>query len=59
MDMLPWGTNHNLTDEEFYNREWELNNIKTFLETTNKGNAPKILLTGCVVLAKNCFFKKT
>ena len=34
MKTLPWGTNQNLTDNEFYNRKWELNNIKTFLETT-------------------------
>ena len=28
MTDLPWGTNQNLTDEEFYNRTSELINIK-------------------------------
>ena len=35
------GTNQNLTDDEFYNRKWELDNIKTFLNTTANVNAPK------------------
>ncbi len=58
MNTLPWGTNQNLTDEEFYNRYWELNNIKTFLETTEKGNAPKMLLTGIRGVGKTVFLKK-
>ena len=58
MNTLPWGTNQNLTDEEFYNRDWELNNIKTFLETTEKGNAPKMLLTGIRGVGKTVFLKK-
>ena len=32
MTDLPWGTNQNLTDEEFYNRESELINIKNLLQ---------------------------
>ncbi|MBE6494486.1 MAG: ATP-binding protein [Methanosphaera stadtmanae] len=58
MNTLPWGTNQNLTDEEFYNRQWELDNIKTFLETTGKGNAPKMLLTGIRGVGKTVFLKK-
>ena len=58
MNTLPWGTNQNLTDEEFYNRHWELNNIKTFLETTKDGNAPKMLLTGIRGVGKTVFLKK-
>lgn len=56
--MLPWGTNQNLTDEEFYDRNWELNNVKTFLETTAEGNAPDILLTGIRGVGKTVFLKK-
>lgn len=58
MNTLPWGTNQNLTDEEFYNRRWELDNIKTFLETTANGNAPKMLLTGMRGVGKTVFLKK-
>ena len=58
MNSLPWGTNQNLTDDEFYNRKWELNNIKTFLETTANGNAPKMLLTGIRGVGKTVFLKK-
>ncbi len=58
MNTLPWGTNQNLTDEEFYNRKWELDNIKTFLNTTANGNAPKILLTGIRGVGKTVFLKK-
>ena len=58
MNSLPWGTNQNLTDDEFYNRKWELNNIKTFLETTTNGNAPKMLLTGIRGVGKTVFLKK-
>lgn len=58
MDALPWGTNQNLTDDEFFNRTWELDNVKTFLETTSNGNAPKILLTGIRGVGKTVFLKK-
>ena len=58
MNTLPWGTNQNLTDDEFYNRRWELDNIKTFLDTTANGNAPKMLLTGIRGVGKTVFLKK-
>lgn len=57
MNTLPWGTNQNLTDDEFYNRRWELDNIKTFLDTTANGNAPKMLLTGIRGVGKTVFLK--
>ena len=58
MNTLPWGTNQNLNDDEFYNRKWELNTINTFLETTANGNAPKMLLTGIKGVGKTVFLKK-
>lgn len=58
MNTLPWGNNQNLTDDEFYNRRWELDNIKTFLVTTANGNAPKMLLTGIRGVGKTVFLKK-
>ena len=30
MSNLPWGNNQNLTDDEFYNRDYELNNLKAY-----------------------------
>lgn len=58
MKTLPWGTNQNLSDDEFYNRKWELDNVKTFLETTANNNAPKMLLTGIRGVGKTVFLKK-
>ena len=55
INSLPWGTNQNLTDDEFYNRKWGLNTINTFLQTTANENAPKILLTCMMVLEKQFF----
>lgn len=59
MTNLPWGNNQNLTDEEFYNREYELNNILNLLETTSQGHAPDILLTGIRGVGKTVFLQKT
>jgi len=33
MTDLPWGTNQNLTDEEFYNRKSELLNFRQLLRS--------------------------
>jgi len=56
--MIPWGTRENLSDDEFYNRTRELNNMKSLLETTANGNAPEILLTGQRGVGKTVFLKK-
>ncbi len=58
MTDLPWGNNQNLTDEEFYNREGELINLKNILESTRDGHAPDILLTGIRGVGKTVFLKK-
>ena len=55
---LPWGNNQNLTDEEFYNRESELVNIKNILHSTSQGHAPDLLLTGIRGVGKTVFLKK-
>ncbi|AMK16147.1 AAA family ATPase [Methanobrevibacter olleyae] len=46
MSKLPWGNSKVLTDEEFFNREQEINNLKNLLSSTGENNAPDILLTG-------------
>ena len=58
MTDLPWGNNQNLTDEEFYNRESELINIKNILHSTSQGYAPDLLLTGIRGVGKTVFLKK-
>ena len=58
MTDLPWGNNQNLTDEEFYNRESELINIKNLLHSTSQGHAPDLLLTGIRGVGKTVFLKK-
>ena len=58
MTDLPWGNNQNLTDEEFYNRESELVNIKNILHSTSQGHAPDLLLTGIRGVGKTVFLKK-
>ena len=58
MTDLPWGNNQNLTDDEFYNRENELHNIKNLLDSTSKGHAPDLLLTEIRGVGKTVFLKK-
>lgn len=58
MSNLPWGNNQNLTDDEFYNREGELNHLKSLLETTSQGHAPDIFLTGLRGVGKTVFLQK-
>ena len=56
--MIPWGTRENLSEDEFYNRKRELDNIKSLLKTTANGNPPQILLTGIRGVGKTVFLKK-
>ena len=58
MTDLPWGTNQNLTDDEFYNRKSELVNMKNLLQSTGQGHAPDLLLTGVRGIGKTVFLKK-
>lgn len=55
---LPWGTNQNLDDNQFYNRENEIVQFKNLLNSTKEGNAPDILLTGIRGIGKTVFLKK-
>ena len=56
--MIPWGTRENLSEDEFYNRIAEIDNLKSLLNTTSNGNAPQILLTGLRGVGKTVFLKK-
>jgi len=56
--MIPWGTREKLSEDEFYNRTKELDNIKSLLKTTANGNPPQLLLTGIRGVGKTVFLKK-
>ena len=43
MSKLPWANSKVLTDDEFYNRTQEINNLKNLLMSTSQNNAPNIL----------------
>ena len=57
MKNLPWGTNTELENEEFYNRKSEILFIKQLFETTSLGTPPTMILPGIREL-KNSTFKK-
>lgn len=58
MNKLPWGSRNKLSDDEFYGREKELNNMKNLLYSTEQSNAPEILLTGVRGVGKTVFLNK-
>lgn len=58
MDEIAWGTDAELTDEQFYNREEEILWIKNILETTAKGSPPTIMVVGSRGVGKTVLLKK-
>lgn len=58
MDDIAWGTDAELTDEQFYNRGEEILWIKNILETTSKGSPPTIMLVGIRGVGKTVLIKK-
>ncbi|KZX14534.1 AAA family ATPase [Methanobrevibacter curvatus] len=58
MEKLPWGTNSQLTANEFYNREDDIIHLKNFLETTSLGTPPTILLSGIRGIGKTALLKR-
>lgn len=58
MSQLPWGTSKTLRDDEFYNRDNEINLLTNLLESTGKANAPNILVTGVRGIGKTVLLKK-
>lgn len=52
------GNRNELKDDEFYNRNSELDNLKSLLESTKHENAPNLLLTGIRGVGKTVFLKK-
>ena len=58
MDNIALGTNTDLTDEQFYNREEDIKWIKNFLESTSTGSPPSIMITGIRGVGKTVLLKK-
>ncbi|OEC84356.1 MULTISPECIES: AAA family ATPase [Methanobacterium] len=58
MDDLAWGTDAELTDEQFYNREEDISLIKTLLESTSTGSAPTLMIAGIRGVGKTVLLKK-
>ena len=58
MEDIAWGTDADLTDEQFYNRDEEILWIKNLLETTSKGSPPTIMLIGIRGVGKTVLLKK-
>ncbi|MCK9151865.1 AAA family ATPase [Methanobacterium alcaliphilum] len=58
MEDLPWGTDAELTDAQFYNREQDIQIIRTLLESTSKGSPPTIMIIGIRGVGKTVLLKK-
>ena len=58
MEDLAWGTDAELTDEQFYNREDNISMIKSLLETTSKGSPPTLMIVGIRGVGKTVLLKK-
>lgn len=58
VDNIALGTNTELTDEQFYNREEDILWMKNFLESTSKGSPPTIMVTGTRGVGKTVLLKK-
>lgn len=58
MEDNAWGTNAELTDEQFYNREQEITVLKTLSKSTAKGSSPTIMVSGIRGIKKTVLLKK-
>ena len=58
MEDLAWGTDAELTDEQFYNRENDISLIKGLLETTSTGSPPTLMIVGIRGVGKTVLLKK-
>lgn len=58
MEDLAWGTDAELTDEQFYNRESDISLIKGLLKTTSTGSPPTLMIVGIRGVGKTVLLKK-
>lgn len=58
MEDLAWGTDAELTDEQFYNRKSDISLIKSILESTSTGSPPTLMIVGIRGVGKTVLLKK-
>lgn len=58
MDSIPWGTDSELSQEQFYDRGSDFQFLKNLLESTSKGSAPTLMITGIRGVGKTVLLKK-
>lgn len=58
MEDLAWGTDAELTDKQFYNREDDITLIKSILETAANGSSPTLMISGIRGVGKTVLLKK-
>ncbi|GAA5819663.1 MAG: AAA family ATPase [Methanobrevibacter sp. CfCl-M3] len=58
MGSLAWGTESNMSDEKFYNRENEITLLKKLLSTLEENSSPTIMLSGIRGVGKTSLLKK-
>jgi len=55
---LPWGTDTELKEDQFYNRELEIDNIMSLLSSTSRTSPPTIMIPGIRGVGKTVLLKK-
>ena len=55
---IPWGTDNELSEAQFYNRTNETEFLNKILKTTGNTSAPAIFLTGIRGVGKTALMKK-
>lgn len=58
MNNLPWGTDENLDENQFYNRNETIDLLSNLLNSSQYGSTPSILLTGVRGVGKTVLMKK-
>jgi len=58
MNELAWGTNTDLNNKQFYNRNEDIKFISDLLKSSQYGTSPSILLTGIRGVGKSALLKK-
>lgn len=58
MDIIPWGLNAELSDDQFFNREKDIAFLTRILDSTRDGIPPALLLMGIRGIGKTALLKK-
>lgn len=58
MDVIPWGLNADLTDDQFFNRERDIIFLTKLLDSTKDEIPPALLLTGIRGVGKTALLNK-